>query len=117
MPSNVAELKLRRETISSMRIISPGKEINYFEGIGLNGLCPMRIFFSLVESRALEGERGQPISACLPFCTPHSLFFLIFLSFFSLPFLSPCLLICCDSLLEVAITVFVIVIMIPLCAR
>ena len=87
MPSNVAELKLRRETISSMRIISPGKEINYFEGIGLNGLCPMRIFFSLVESRALEGERGQPISACLPFYTPHSLLFLIFpfflFSFFS----------------------------------
>ena len=34
--------------------------------------------FSLVESRALERERGQPIGACQPFYTPHSLFFLIF---------------------------------------
>ena len=33
---------------------------------------------SLIESRALEGERGQLIGACLPFYTPHSLFFLVF---------------------------------------
>ena len=37
---------------------------------------------SLIESRALEGERGQPIGACLPFYTPHSLFFLVFPFFF-----------------------------------
>ena len=33
---------------------------------------------SLVESKALEGERGQPIGACLPLYTPYSLFFLVF---------------------------------------
>ena len=37
---------------------------------------------SLIESKALEGERGQPIGACLPFYTPHSLFFLVFPFFF-----------------------------------
>ena len=39
---------------------------------------------SLIESKALKGERGQPIGACLPFYTPHSLFLLVFPFFFFL---------------------------------
>ena len=72
--------------------------------------------FSLVKSRALEGERGQPIGACLPFYTPHSLFFLIFPFFLFLFFLFLCLYLFVVILLEVAITMFMIVILIPLYA-
>ena len=64
---------------------------------------------SLIESRALEGEREDNllVHAChsiLPILYPSQ----FFLSFFSPPFLSQCLLICCDFLLEIAITIFVI---------
>ena len=69
---------------------------------------------SLVESKALEGERAQPNGACLPLYTPYSLFFLVFPFFLFSSFPFQCLLICCDSLLEVAITVFVIVMVILL---
>ena len=41
---------------------------------------------SLIESKALEGERGQPIGACLPFYTPYSLSFLVFPFFLFSPF-------------------------------
>ena len=72
--------------------------------------------FSLVESRALEGERGQPIGACQPFYTPHSLFFLIFPFFlFSSFFFFLCVYLFAMVLLEIAITVFVIVIPPPVC--
>ena len=76
MPSNATELKPRRE----MQIISPGKEINCFEGTGLNGFCPMRIILFLIESKALNGER-RPTYWCM-FAILSSLFFLFFLSSF-----------------------------------
>ena len=73
--------------------------------------------FSLVESWALVGEREQPIGACLPFYTPHSLFFLIFPFFLFLFFFFLRIYSFVVILLEVAITVFVIMILILLCAQ
>ena len=61
----------------------------------------------LAKSRALEGESGSTywcMLVILCFLFFHS-FFLI-LPFFSFRFLFQCLLICCDSFLEVTITVF-----------
>ena len=100
MPSNATEPKPRRETTSSMQIISPGKEINCFEGTGLNGFYPMRIILFLIESKALKGER-RPTYWCM-FAILSSLFFLCFSLFFSL-----CLLLCYDFLLEITITLLV----------
>jgi len=91
-----------------MRLISQGKEINCFKGMGLNGLCSMRDLLSfLIESRALEGER-RSIYRCMP-AILYSLFSILpsfsFLYFFFLFFLR-FFLFCCDTLLEVAFTVF-----------
>ena len=90
-----------------MQIISLGKEINCFEGMGLNGLCPIRILLSLIESRALEGERVSTywcMSVIL--CSPFSIL-LSNSSFFSFFFLNV-LLIFVVILLEFPITLFVI---------
>ena len=63
----------------------------------------------LAKSRALEGERRSTY-----WCMPATLFlcflllFLILLFFSFFLFFSQCLLLCCDSLLEVTITVIVI---------
>ena len=73
-----------------MRLISQGKEINCFKGMGLSGLCSMGDLLSfLIESRALEGER-RSIYWCMP-AILYSLFSILpsfsFLSFFFLFFL------------------------------
>ena len=68
---------------------------------------PRRVFY-LQQRAGLQRKReDQPINTYLSFytlCFFHS-FFLI-LPFFSFRFLSQCLIICCDSLLEVTIIVF-----------
>ena len=89
-----------------MRLISPGKEINCFEGMGLNRLCLMRILcLFLIEIRALEGERRSTY-----WCMPAVLYSLSILPNFSFLFfflfLLSVYLFCCNSLLEVAVTMF-----------
>ena len=73
--------------------------------------------FSLVKSRTLEGERGQPTSACLPFYTPPSLFFLIFPFFLFSSFFFLRVHLFSVVLLVVAITVFMIMIVLFLYAQ
>ena len=66
----------------------------------------------LAESKTVRGRERTTYWCMLAILYfPFSILSSFFLSFFSLPFLSQCLLVCCDSLLEVAITVFVIVIL------
>ena len=72
-----------------MRLISQGKEINCFEGMGLNGLCLMRIlclffFFFFIE----QGFRGREeinllVHAC---CSILSILYPFFLFFSSISF-------------------------------
>ena len=91
MSSNANKLKPRWETTSVMRIISPEKEINCFEGAGLNGLCTKKIPLPLVESRVFEGKRR--LTYWCMFAILYSLFFScyfwppFFSLFFSVPFL------------------------------
>ena len=98
----------------------PGKEINCFEGMGLNSLCLMRFLCPFWQRARLQKERGdQPIGTCLTFYTFYSLSFLIFtfFLFFFLFFLNVYLF-CYDSFLEVTVTMlcifFVVLTLIPL---
>ena len=108
MPSNVAELKPRTYTTSSMRLISQRKEINCFEGMGQNGLCLMRILCLFNREQCFRGREEINLlvysyHSILPILYPFSFFvsflffsFLVFTFFFFLG----------DSFLDVAITVF-----------
>ena len=114
MPSYITGPRPKRENCFSLNANNLSGKILLWRLItlretGLNGLCLKRILSFWQRVGLLEGKRGQPVGACLPFYTPCFLFFLVFpfFLFSSLPFLSQCLLIYCDSLLDVAITVFV----------
>ena len=71
--------------------------------------CAQKNHLPLIKSRALEGEKGSTYW-CMPvilfLCFLSLFLILLFFSFFL--FFSQCLLLCCDSLLEVTITVIVI---------
>ena len=91
-------------------------EISHFEGNRPKWLMPKRMLCFWERAGPLKGERRSTYW-CMPTILYSSFSILFnpsFFSFFSLPFLSQCLLICCNSLLKVAITVFVIVMVIPL---
>ena len=63
----------------------------------------------LAESRALEGVRGSTYWCMLAIlCSLFFHSFFLILPFFSFHFLSQFLLICCDSLLEITIAVFLL---------
>ena len=53
-------------------------EINHFKGNGSEWLVPKRILSFWQRAGLLEGEKGQPFGACLPFYTPRFIFFLVF---------------------------------------
>ena len=86
-----------------MRIISPEKEIYRFKGTGLNGLC-------LKESFAFDREQGfrgrEGINLLVHAC--HSMLSIFFRYFYFFFFFSQCLLLSCDSLLKVTITVIIL---------
>ena len=63
----------------------------------------------LAESKALEGVRGSTYWCMLAIlCSLFFHSFFLILPFFSFHFLSQFLLICCDSLLEITIAVFLL---------
>ena len=89
-----------------MRIISLEKEINRFEGTGLNDLCPKESF-SFDREQGFRGREGSTYW-CMPAVLCSLFSFVISNSFSFSLFFSQCLLLCCDSLVEVIITVIVI---------
>ena len=83
MPSYITRPRPKRENYFSLNANNLSGKILLWRLItlretGLNGLCLKRILSFWQRVGLLEGKRGQPVGACLPFYTPCFLFFLVF---------------------------------------